>query len=311
MTSALHPSVIEQAAEYRRRFEQAQPFRHVVLEPFLDEAFCRRLIAEFPAFDQRRAINERGAAGGMSANPQLSKLRPAYAEFDLLMSDPDFLGLMGHITGIEDLLYDPEYLGGGTHENLNGQELDRHVDFNYHSTTGWHRRLNLILFLNPEWEESWGGCLELVADPRQSGGVTAYAPLANRAVIFETTESSWHGFERIQIPEGKDDSRRSIAVYFYTADRPADQTEAPHATIYYQRPLPERFQPGYTLQQPDVTDLERLLIRHNTHLDFLYKRELEFRRREQEIRKSLSFRVGRALTWPVRALRSAFSGERK
>jgi len=269
--------------------------------------------------------------------PRIVSLGPAYQRFDALMKDPEFLAMIGRITGIPGLLYDPEYIGGGTHDNQDGQELDVHVDFNYHPTTALHRRLNLILFLNPEWDESWGGNLELLKEPFATGNdVKTVIPLANRAVIFETTEASWHGFRRICLPPGKRISRKSLAVYFYTKERPRQETAPSHATVYYQRPLPAHLQAGYTLRPEDMLELQILLTRRDTYLKFLYERELDFsqqlegrdwrignlqaREREllceiaanreylQAIADSPSLRLGKAITWPMRKLRSVVKG---
>jgi hypothetical protein len=179
------------------------------------------------------------------------------------------------------------------------------VDFNYHPRRALHRRLNLVLFLNPEWEAGWGGCLELLRDPWATGADARQEvlPLANRAVIFETTEASWHGFRRIQLPPGKPLSRRSVAVYFYTKDRATDQTAPSRGTIYYQRPLPEHIQPGRTLTEEDAAEIQTLLARRDKTIQFLYDRELKFARLLEGITKSPSFRLGRALTWPLRMLR--------
>jgi hypothetical protein len=303
--SLVNASVRNHAEEWRLQFAGAQPFRHVVIDQFLDPAFCSQLMSEFPSFDSKRAINERGETGRKAVIPDLPRLGSAYARFDLLMRNREFLSLVGRITEIAGLLYDPEYIGGGTHENLDGQDLDPHVDFNYHPSRQLHRRLNLIIFLNKEWDESWGGCLELLRDPWAAGAQRkAVTPLANRCVIFETTESSWHGFPRIAIPPGKEISRRSIAIYFYTRSRPERQTASSHGTIYYQRPMPEKIAPGYTLREEDVEEMQALLARRDKQIRFLYDRELEFSDAIAAITGSASFRLGRALTWPLRAVRA-------
>jgi hypothetical protein len=183
----------------------------------------------------------------------------------------------------------------------------------------------LIVFLTPEWEESWGGCLELLGDPLASDTPReAFTPVANRAVIFETTESSWHGFDRIRIPAGKNTSRRSIAVYFYTKGRPVEETAPSHATFYYQRPLPAHLREGYALRQEDVADLQSLLTRRDMQLQFLYHRELEFSKSLSDAAQTIaglnatvgsvlgsaSFRIGRAITWPLRALKAISASPR-
>jgi hypothetical protein len=303
----LHPDALDRAAKLRERFASAQPFRHVVVERFLSEQFCLELMRHFPSFDPAHAMNERGEPGRKSAIPDLARLGGPFAEFDALIRSRPFLEWIGGVTGIPKLLYDPEYVGGGTHENLNGQDLDSHVDFNYHPSRHWHRRLNLIVFLNPYWKESWGGCLELLRDPWTSSGARPsqlVVPLANRAVIFETNERSWHGFRRIQLPPDAEGlSRRSIAVYFYTRERPAGETAPSHATHYVQAPLSNRIQPGYTLSDEDVEELRVLIKRRDAQIKFLYDREMEFSSLIAALVRSPSFRIGQVLTWPARAAR--------
>jgi hypothetical protein len=256
----------------------------------------------FPAFDAERARNELGATGGKAVRPDLPALGPAYQRFDELLRSRAFRQWLGDVTGIPGLLYDPTYVGGGTHENLEGQDLDAHVDFNYHPATGLHRRLNLILFLNSEWDESWGGALELHRDPwlpPEEDDVRRILPLANRAVIFETTERSWHGFRRIRLPvEKRGLSRRSIAVYYYTRRRPPAEAAPSHGTVYVPRPLAGNIRPGHTLAEEEVAEIQLLLARRDQLLQHLYRRELEYAR----MAHSPTARLARALARPLRAL---------
>jgi Rps23 Pro-64 3,4-dihydroxylase Tpa1-like proline 4-hydroxylase len=300
----LHPHVRNNVEALGRQFHEAEPFRHVVIDEFLTEAFCRQLIAEFPPFDPEHARNEMGRVGGKAVFQDLRALGPTYAELDRMLRSREFLFFVGRITGISKLLYDPQYVGGGTHENLEGQELDPHVDFNYHPNTQRHRRLNLIVFLNPEWREEWGGALELHQNPwlpPDEDRVKTILPLANRCVIFETTERSWHGFKRIRLPQEKKNlSRRSIAVYYYTRTRPAKETVPEHSTVYVQRGLPENIQAGHTLCEEDVQALRALVTRRDTQIRFLYERELEYMSLVHGILRTKSFRLYRAVTGPAR-----------
>ncbi len=271
--SPVHPNVYAQRNALAARFAAGDPFRHIVIDGFLSDAYCAQLLAQFPPFERGNARNEAGEIGNKSTIETIRSLGPAFAELDDLVQSREFLDLIGHITGIDDLLYDPWYFGGGTHENRGGQDLDAHVDFNRHPVERWHRRLNLIVYLNREWQADWGGALELHSDPQADDDrVVSITPLFNRAVIFETTESSWHGFPRIALPADKGSlTRKSVALYFYTKDRPAQETAQTHSTIYVDRPLPERFAPGRTLDARDVDELRELILRRDQHNQRLYR----------------------------------------
>jgi len=303
----ISPNVLGRAAALRESFEAAGPFRHLVVDGFLDPAYCQELVRQFPAFDRSHALNEFGEVGRKAVFQELPKLGPAYQRFDRMLRSGEFLSFVGEITGIPKLLYDPDYVGGGTHENLDGQELDPHVDFNYHPRTKHHRRLNLILFLNPQWEPEWGGNLELHRNPwlpPEENPIKAIVPAANRCVLFETSERSWHGFSCIQLPPGKQQlSRRSIAVYFYTRGRPAEETAPNHATVYVPRPLPPQVAAGRTLTEADVQEIRDLLTRRDEQLRFLYRRELKFSALIDNIVRSPVYRLAAAVTWPARKLK--------
>lgn len=270
--SILADDVRRDAARLASRFAGAQPFRHVVIENFFDSTFARWLLAEFPAFERGNCIGDDGREGGKSTVERIKALGPAFRALDAAIQAPDFLRLIGTIAGIDGLTYDPFYLGGGTHENRHGQALQAHVDFNYHPSERWHRRLNLIVYLNPEWDSAWGGNLELWRDPYQDANPRArIAPAMNRCVIFETTETSWHGFDKIALPpERADLSRKSIALYFYTRQRPAQETAGKHTTHYVNRQLPEHLVAGHMLTLADVETLHELIAHRDNQMQRLY-----------------------------------------
>jgi len=265
-------SVLKGTSELHGLFAHAQPFRCVVIEKFFTADFAQRLLDEFPAFERGNSVGDDGRPGGKSTVERMAALGPSYGKLDAIIKSQNFLEFIAAITGIDDLLYDPFYLGGGTHENRHGQHLQAHIDFNYHPSERWHRRLNLIVYLNPGWNDTWGGNLELWRDPYQdSTPVMRIAPAFNRCVIFETTEHSWHGFDTIALPpEQAQRSRKSIALYFYTKDRPARETAGKHTTHYVNRQLSERYAPGYTLNADDVAELHGLLAHRDNRLQQLF-----------------------------------------
>jgi 2OG-Fe(II) oxygenase superfamily len=271
------PEVGIQAERFCQQFTVAKPFKHVCIDGFLTREAADQALADFPAFKDENALNEFGKVGGKAVETKLGSVSPFYGELYDCLRSPQFLALMSEITGIPDLLPDPKLFGGGTHENRDGQELDPHVDFNRMEDLSAYRRLNLLIYLNHNWKAEWGGSIELHSDPRSPDNqITAFAPIFNRAVVFETNEISWHGFPRIRLPaDRKHLSRKSLSIYLYTKDRPRDEIVAPHATFYVQRPLDDHFTAGHVLSEEDVAELHGAVAKRDSWIEHYQKRELE------------------------------------
>ncbi|MEQ1947742.1 MAG: 2OG-Fe(II) oxygenase [Bryobacteraceae bacterium] len=270
--------VIGEADHHREAFVNAKPFKHWMIDDFFEPAFAEQLLEQFPSFDPKLARNELGEVRGKAVNTKIREISPAYQSLYGIIGSQPFLELVSRMSGIPDLIPDPKMYGGGTHENLHGQDLDVHVDFNYDEGQGLHRRLNLIVYLNKDWKTGWGGAIEIHSNPRdpEHDEIKAYDPLFNRAVMFETNEISWHGFPRIELPpDQRHLSRKSISIYLYTKTRPAEEVAPPHMTFYVQRPLPKHILPGYTLTESDVHEIGELISRRDLWLSFYHKRELE------------------------------------
>ncbi|MGE5171426.1 MAG: 2OG-Fe(II) oxygenase [Rudaea sp.] len=278
----INPSVLARAPDIRAQFQRATPFKHVAIDDFLDVQTCESLLRDFPAFDERHATDELGRIGRKAVVERVSGISPAYRAFYEYINSASFLQSMSDLTGIPALIADATLFGGGTHENRDGQGLDVHVDFNVDERRMLHRRLNLLVYLNREWEDAWGGTIELHSDPRhpEIDEVKRFLPLFNRALVFETNEYSWHGFRRIDLPPDKKHlSRKSFSIYLYTTDRPAEEVVAPHTTFYVAQPLPARFCAGYTLDEADARDLHALMASRDGLVEMYQRLLIEKERR--------------------------------
>lgn len=136
------------------------------------------------------------------------------------------------MTGIKGLIPDPYFIGAGIHKTLNGGYLNIHADFNVHKQMRVERRLNVLIYLNSEWREEWGGSFE-VWDKAMTHKMASFAPTENRMVCFSTGSDTFHGNpEPVNHPDGL--PRQSIALYYYTATW--DDTRIEHSTIFKPRP---------------------------------------------------------------------------
>ena len=221
------------ANKYKTQYKKNTPFPHIVFDDFMPSQIIERLIKEFPTAENLEIEYSRKRESQKRLfNPEGLSSTYIRSLFHSLNSQP-FLSFLEDLTGIDGLLPDPYFLGGGLHETKSGGYLGIHADFNVHEKLRLKRRINLLIYLNKEWQGTYGGNLELW-DTKMTAKQKDIPPTFNRAVIFNTDSNSFHGHpEPLNTPSNI--SRRSLALYYYTAsDRLLYETKR-HTTVFKAR----------------------------------------------------------------------------
>ena len=233
MDSIIRPLDI---AGLREQFRAAKPFPFFAIDDFLDATFAADVVAAYPTYEQARQMGREfsGVNERLKVDVSSSSRFPApVKQLSDAMASTEFLGALEQITGIKSLLADANLLGGGMHLTGPSGLLDVHVDFNYDERRKLHRRLNILVYLNPGWQDSWGGAIELW-DKDVKNCVQSFQPILNRCVVFETSEISFHGVSQNRCPPGQ--VRKSFAAYYYTKEAPEGWDGVAHSTVFRARP---------------------------------------------------------------------------
>jgi 2OG-Fe(II) oxygenase superfamily len=214
----------------------APAFPHFCIDNFFEEGFAQEIYDSFPSFDEALKVGRSFSAVNEHRKVQVTDAAlfpPAIHKLHKLLASDSFVAFVSKVTGISNLLADPELAGGGIHETNHGGHLDVHVDFNYNEKSALHRRVNLLFYFNKDWKEEYGGILDLWnADVSECVG--RFQPIFNRAAGFVTSEVSWHGVTPVTCPTSM--MRKSFAVYYYTKEAPEGWDGVVHSTVFRARP---------------------------------------------------------------------------
>lgn len=222
--------------ELRSQFAQARPFPFIAIDDFLESDFSLEVANAYPTFDEAQGLGRRFEAVNERRKVQITNpghFPPPVRRLHDALSSPEFLRDISSVTGIPNLIADEDLVGGGMHVTGPGGRLDVHVDFNYVRDRDLYRRLNILVYLNPEWQAGWGGEIELW-DQEVKHCVHSLEPILNRCVLFATSEISYHGVTPLRCPP--DVQRKSFAAYYYTREAPEGWAGRHHSTLFQARP---------------------------------------------------------------------------
>lgn len=212
----------------------AEPFPHIVIDDFLPKNLIDKICDNFPNEQLNNdVVFEMGYAGLHKRQVLPADCNGFIREVFGFFNSLPMLQFLESMTTIPSLISDPHYIGGGFHETSAGGKLGIHADFRINDKLHLNRRINIIIYLNKDWKDEYGGYLELW-DKKMENKVHTIAPIFNRCVIFNTDADSYHGHpDPLTTPENV--TRRSIALYYYTASKRIYEDTAAHDTMYKAR----------------------------------------------------------------------------
>jgi Rps23 Pro-64 3,4-dihydroxylase Tpa1-like proline 4-hydroxylase len=222
-------SLSNRVKEDKELYSKNTPYPHIVMDDVFETRVLEQILEEFEnaekqflefdnLYEKKLQMNKEEYFGEMTRR------------FIHYLNSSRFLACLEELTGINGLIPDPHLSGGGLHKIPRGGRLGIHVDFNRYKSLNLYRRVNVLVYLNKDWQEEFGGHFELWSDNKGTEKKRVL-PVFNRMAIFTTTRKSFHGHpEPLTCPEGV--SRRSIAMYYYTAGDKGDQSSKEHSTIF-------------------------------------------------------------------------------
>ena len=214
-----------------KQFLESKPFNHIIIDNFFNEDVANKLSNDFLSFDSKDWFE-------YDNNLELKKIHNLWNLFPPLtykvfsyLNSLEFIELLKLGTGIKSLYCDMGLHGGGCHVHARGGKLNVHKDYSIHPKMGLLRKVNIIIYLTKNWNPDWGGGLELWDDDNGNPGnkIKYVDCIFNRAVIFDTTQNSWHGLpEPITCPENE--YRKSLAIYYLT--EPTQEADPRQKALY-------------------------------------------------------------------------------
>jgi len=216
---------------YAADYQKGEPYHHICIDNFLPEDVINKVVADVNSLPDAESSFSR-AQENLKSSYNPDRLPEFSRQLFHSFNSRHFILFLEEMTGIKGLIPDPYFVGAGIHKTLNGGHLDIHADFNVHKQMRVERRLNVLIYLNENWQADWGGSFE-VWDNDMTQKMGSFVPTYNRMVCFSTGSDTFHGNpEPVNHPDGE--PRLSIALYYYTATW--DDTRVEHTTLFKPRP---------------------------------------------------------------------------
>lgn len=196
---------------------------------------------------------------------QLDKYNPILEEIIYAFQQPKIVDLIAEITGFPTLIADEYLYAAGFSLMEHGCFLNPHLDNSHDKDIKNYRVLNLLYYVTPEWQENYGGNLELWDHGLKRPCRTIHSKF-NRLAIMITNRASLHSVSPINYH-----GRRCCVSNYYFSPTPATSEKYYHVTSF--RGRPEQQLRDIVLQgDATLRNLVRKIFKHGIKKPHFYRK---------------------------------------
>ena len=266
------------AAKEYKNYHNGLPFPNIVIENFFNEDYLNQILLDFPDLSKIKSSQKYLNKNEIKyANNDYQNFPDSIKNFFEFLNSNMYLNFLQKLTSVkEKLIVDPQLNGGGLHEIKKGGVLKIHTDFSKHPSLKLDRRINVLIYLNKEWKDQYGGHLELW-DKDMLGCKKKILPTFNKMVIFSTNDFSNHGHpDPVICPLNQ--SRKSIALYYFSEGRPLEDLDKNHIKnrTYFKNRV------GFENDTDNQNDSLKNLIRNLKLFKLMKKLEKKYLRKKKD-----------------------------
>lgn len=214
--------------DYVWDYKNGRPVPYLVIDGFLPEKILKQVQKEITLIPET-FWSEFTRNGSYMKECKSFINAPTLQTVVHALNSGQFLDWLEAITGKTKIISDPHLIGAGLSESYRGCSLKLHTDFNWNDELNLNRTMSLILYLNPEWDATWGGGLDFYSFDRKQK-ITSILPLPNRLLIWDYHDGFIHGYpDDLDCPESV--SRLNLRLFYYHSN--AEPISTPHRSLYW------------------------------------------------------------------------------
>ncbi len=200
-----------------------------VIDDLLPESLANSIYHNFPEVAEttlKKSLREQKYVAY-----QMNEYVALLEEVIYAFQDEQVVQQIAEICELTALEADEHLYAGGLSLMGQGHFLNPHLDNSHDKDRERWRILNLLYYVSPDWEDSFGGQLELWPKGLDHAPISI-ACRFNRLVVMATHQQSWHSVRKIESSE----QLRCCVSNYYFSKTPIDQDARFHVTSFRGRP---------------------------------------------------------------------------